>query len=115
MKEMRHYIKTCEQADEKDKPHPTAASVIKRMRKVDPIRSRTGRQVENGQMFTITADSRDEMPDFDILLLQWDLLRMWRLAGGADPAIYPLNDYYHDDDDTKVPVGEDPQATDKWF
>ncbi|KAK2014453.1 hypothetical protein LZ32DRAFT_690470 [Colletotrichum eremochloae] len=78
---------------------------------VKTFNATTGRLVESGQMFTITADSSDEIPDFDILLLQWDLLRMWRLAGDADPAIYPLGGYY-DDDDTKVPVGEDPQATD---
>ncbi|KAK1992808.1 hypothetical protein LX36DRAFT_644161 [Colletotrichum falcatum] len=67
----------------------------------------TGRLVENGQIFTITADSRDEIPDFDILLLQWDLLRMWRLAGGADPTIYPLDDDYDDDDDARVPVSHE--------
>ncbi|KAK1965204.1 hypothetical protein LY78DRAFT_747875 [Colletotrichum sublineola] len=78
---------------------------------VKTFNATTGRLVESGQIFTIAAGSSDDIPDFDILLLQWDLLRMWSLAGGADPAIYPLDDYY-DDDDTKVPVGEDPQATD---
>ncbi|KAK2029204.1 hypothetical protein LX32DRAFT_639350 [Colletotrichum zoysiae] len=35
--------------------------------------------VENGQLFAITADSRDDLPDYDIMIPQWDILRMWRL------------------------------------
>ncbi|WQF87800.1 Putative HNH nuclease [Colletotrichum destructivum] len=62
----------------------------------------TCRQVENGQIFTMTADSRDRLPDYDILLLQWDLLRMWRLAGGADPTVYPLDDDFLDSSDDEV-------------
>ncbi|GJD04911.1 tat pathway signal sequence [Colletotrichum higginsianum] len=67
----------------------------------------TCRQVENGQIFTMTADSRDRLPDYDILLLQWDLLRMWRLAGGADPTVYPLDDDFLDSSDEEVQVTGD--------
>ncbi|KAK2035526.1 hypothetical protein LX32DRAFT_723693 [Colletotrichum zoysiae] len=63
----------------------------------------TCRPTESGQVFTVTADDPDKLPDYDILLLQWDLLRIWRLAGGADPAVcYPF-----DSDDG----GEDSQPT----
>ncbi|KDN68282.1 hypothetical protein CSUB01_10358 [Colletotrichum sublineola] len=57
----------------------------------------TYRPIENGQIFTIKADSLEELPDYDILLLQWDILRMWRLAGGADPAMYPDEPYGDED------------------
>ncbi|KDN62553.1 hypothetical protein CSUB01_02270 [Colletotrichum sublineola] len=61
----------------------------------------TGQQIsiENGHIFTITADSPDALPDYDILLLQWNLLRMWRLGGGADPTIYHL--YWPEDDEAE--------------
>ncbi|KAK1980137.1 hypothetical protein LZ30DRAFT_145096 [Colletotrichum cereale] len=59
---------------------------------------RTWRPVENGQVFTITADDYDKLPDYDILLLQWDLVRMRRLAGGADPAIYSSDASDSEDD-----------------
>ncbi|KAJ0161752.1 hypothetical protein CTA2_5652 [Colletotrichum tanaceti] len=63
----------------------------------------TCRQVETGQIFTMTADSQDRLPDYEILLLQWDLLRMWRLAGGADPTVYPLDDEFLDSSDEEAP------------
>ncbi|EFQ36143.1 uncharacterized protein GLRG_11287 [Colletotrichum graminicola M1.001] len=56
----------------------------------------TCRQVEDGQVFTFRSKNRKHLPDYDILLLQWDLLRMWRLAGGADPSIYPFHDEFDD-------------------
>ncbi|KAK2051443.1 hypothetical protein LY76DRAFT_630527 [Colletotrichum caudatum] len=56
----------------------------------------TCRQVEDGQVFTFRSKIREHLPDYDILLLQWDLLRMWRLAGGADPSIYPFHDEFDD-------------------
>ncbi|KAK1991341.1 hypothetical protein LX36DRAFT_716134 [Colletotrichum falcatum] len=55
------------------------------------LNATTRRSVESGQAFTVTAGSPRELPDYDILRLQWDLLRMWRLAGGADPATYTLD------------------------
>ncbi|KAK1573435.1 uncharacterized protein LY79DRAFT_411433 [Colletotrichum navitas] len=64
----------------------------------------TWRPVENGQLFTITAQDPNALPDYDILLLQWDVLRMWRLAGGADPAIYSLDDDDDDYDDNDIAV-----------
>ncbi|KAK2059671.1 hypothetical protein LY76DRAFT_683252 [Colletotrichum caudatum] len=66
------------------------------------VNLKTWRPVENGQVFTITTDDYDELPDYDILLLQWDLVRMRRLAGGADPAMYSsdASDFGGDDDDT---------------
>ncbi|KAK2039377.1 hypothetical protein LZ31DRAFT_598914 [Colletotrichum somersetense] len=57
-------------------------------------------RVESGQVFAVTADGPDGLPEYDILLLQWDLLRIWRLAGGADPAVcYPFDSDDDDDDD----------------
>ncbi|KAK2051600.1 hypothetical protein LY76DRAFT_630451 [Colletotrichum caudatum] len=59
---------------------------------VKAFNATTCRQVEDGQIFTFRSDSEKHLPDYEILLLQWDLLRMWRLAGGADPSMYPLYD-----------------------
>jgi len=67
-------------------------------RPVAAVNLTTWRPVESGQIFTITAEDIDTLPDYDILLLQWDVLRMWRLAGGADPAIYPDNPFDSDDE-----------------
>ncbi|KAK1976027.1 hypothetical protein LZ30DRAFT_667543 [Colletotrichum cereale] len=73
------------------------------------VNATTWRPVDNGQVITITADSLDRLPDYDILLLQWDLLRMWRLAGGADPNMYPFYDEGDDIDD----IDDGDKATDK--
>ncbi|KAK2012553.1 hypothetical protein LZ32DRAFT_691863 [Colletotrichum eremochloae] len=64
------------------------------------VDARTWRPVESGQVITITADSPEHLPNYDILLLQWDLLRMWRLSGGADPSNYPFDDEYDSDEET---------------
>ncbi|EFQ34851.1 uncharacterized protein GLRG_09995 [Colletotrichum graminicola M1.001] len=64
------------------------------------------RPVENGQIITIKAQERGLLPDYDILLLQWDVLRMWRLAGGADPEIYSFDSDDDTDEDLAVTVGK---------
>ncbi|KAK2035525.1 hypothetical protein LX32DRAFT_678372 [Colletotrichum zoysiae] len=73
---------------------------INRFQPPDPERP-AYRPIENGQIVTIKADSFEKLPDYDILLLQWDILRMWRLAGGADPAMYP-DEPYGDEEWNKV-------------
>ncbi|KAK1970237.1 hypothetical protein LY78DRAFT_677907 [Colletotrichum sublineola] len=71
------------------------------------VDARTWRPVESGQVITITADSPEHLPNYDILLLQWDLLRMWRLSGGADPSKYPFDDEYDSDEEIGV-IGSGP-------
>ncbi|CCF34577.1 hypothetical protein CH063_06543 [Colletotrichum higginsianum] len=62
-----------------------------------------GRPLENGQILEIFPTSQAEAPDMDILQLQWDILRMHALTGGADPVLYaPDNDY--DEDGRRVSV-----------
>ncbi|KAK1957365.1 hypothetical protein LY78DRAFT_663679 [Colletotrichum sublineola] len=72
-------------------------------RPIKAVNRMTWRPIENGQVFTFSAEDRDDLPDYDILLLQWGTLRMWRLAGGADSAMYSDDPY--DSDDDKVPAG----------
>jgi hypothetical protein len=41
--------------------------------------------VNDGIAAIITADTMDELPDYQILQLQWDVIRMASLCGGAQP------------------------------
>ncbi|KAK1994073.1 hypothetical protein LX36DRAFT_223609 [Colletotrichum falcatum] len=87
---------------------------IAKLRIPDPnppaaVNLQTWRPIENGQVFEITANDLEELPDYEILLLQWDLLRMWRLAGGADPAVYSLDD----DSDEELGVRGDEKIDEK--
>ncbi|KAK2054101.1 hypothetical protein LY76DRAFT_246800 [Colletotrichum caudatum] len=79
-------------------------------RPVAAVDLKTWRPVESGQVFTVSAEDPNELPDHDILLLQWDILRMWRLAGGADPEIYSDNPF-DSDDEADMEVDEKPQTT----
>ncbi|EEY13982.1 predicted protein [Verticillium alfalfae VaMs.102] len=45
---------------------------------------RTGAPILNGQIFTIKAAMKDHLPDYDILILQWDIARMASLCGAAE-------------------------------
>jgi hypothetical protein len=46
---------------------------------------RTHRPIEDGQVITIVANDESEVPNLDILQLQWDLLRISSLSGAAEP------------------------------
>ncbi|TQN72273.1 hypothetical protein CSHISOI_03202 [Colletotrichum shisoi] len=56
-----------------------------------------GRPLENGHILEIFPTSQAEAPDMDILQLQWDILRMHALTGGADPVLYAPDDDYDED------------------
>ncbi|KAK6226333.1 hypothetical protein QIS74_02380 [Colletotrichum tabaci] len=62
-----------------------------------------GRPLENGHILEIFPTSQAEAPDMDILRLQWDILRMHALSGGADPVLY-APDYDYDEDGRRVSV-----------
>ena len=66
--------------------------------------SDTLRPIIDGQMITITSDDDPSaVPDWDILSLQWDLIRMCALSGAGE---YVPDDEDDDDDDmeqTSVP------------
>ncbi|KAJ3954377.1 hypothetical protein N0V92_009125 [Colletotrichum tropicale] len=57
----------------------------------------SGRPVTNGRIIRIWAKNPDELPNWDALQLQWFALRIPRLGGAADPAIY--NPHWTDDDE----------------
>ncbi|KAJ0308079.1 hypothetical protein Brms1b_009695 [Colletotrichum noveboracense] len=47
-----------------------------------------GRAIDTGEIITIWADKRENLPSMEILKLQWLAYLMHRLAGGADPHGY---------------------------
>ncbi|KAI8155384.1 hypothetical protein K4K49_003764, partial [Colletotrichum sp. SAR 10_70] len=47
-----------------------------------------GRAIDTGEIITIWADKRENLPSMEILKLQWLAYLMHRLAGGADPHVY---------------------------
>ncbi|EGY18044.1 hypothetical protein VD0002_g4257 [Verticillium dahliae] len=60
---------------------------------------RTGAPVLDGQIFTIKAAMKDDLPDYDILMLQWDIVRMASLCGAAESGDDYDKDAYDIDDD----------------
>lgn len=65
-----------------------------------------GRPIETGRIIDIYAEDDTVLPDREILQLQWDILRMHALSGGADASVYvaafpPL-------DDLEVPAPPEP-------
>ncbi|KAH0435737.1 hypothetical protein CcaCcLH18_04691 [Colletotrichum camelliae] len=47
-----------------------------------------GRAIDTGEIITIWADKREDLPSMEILKIQWLAYLMHRLAGGADPQVY---------------------------
>ena len=41
--------------------------------------------IVNGEVFTVSAKRMEDLPDYDVLMLQWDIIRMASLCGGAEP------------------------------
>ncbi|KAI8271251.1 hypothetical protein K4K58_000129 [Colletotrichum sp. SAR11_239] len=60
----------------------------------DEFQAACGREIDTGEIITIWADKREDLPAMEILKLQWLAYLMHRLAGGADPHVYepPLPD-----------------------
>lgn len=56
-------------------------------------------------IITITADTCEELPDYDIVMLQWDVLRMASLCGGAEPEEEDHSD--HEENEAVAAMGED--------
>lgn len=44
----------------------------------------SGLRIETGQLFTIRADTSEQLPSMDLLELQWNLLRVSAMYGAAD-------------------------------
>ncbi|CAK7273482.1 hypothetical protein SEPCBS57363_005675 [Sporothrix epigloea] len=44
----------------------------------------SGLRIETGQLFTIRADMPEQLPSMDLLVLQWNLLRISAMCGAAD-------------------------------
>ncbi|KAI4149166.1 MAG: hypothetical protein LQ340_004762 [Diploschistes diacapsis] len=59
----------------------------------------TCRPICSGDVITVTAQEPADVPDFEILQLQWDLLRMTALTGAAEDAEDDEDDDDDDDDD----------------
>jgi hypothetical protein len=56
---------------------------------------KSGMPIRTGQTFTIRAENPEDLPSWDLLQLQWDLLRVAAICGAADVT----DDYYDSDDD----------------
>jgi hypothetical protein len=82
----------------------SAADVLKREtsrimnQQARAIDLRTNCPILDGQVFTIRAETEDKLPNYDILMLQWDIARMASLCAAAEP---------EDDSDSESSDGED--------
>lgn len=63
--------------------------------------------VVDGDQFTIVADEREMLPDYDILMLQWDIIRMASLCGGAEPEMEEEENDQDDDTGEAASVGKE--------
>ncbi|KAM0625667.1 hypothetical protein ACHAQG_002857 [Verticillium nonalfalfae] len=60
----------------------TAIGIVKQRPRAFDLR--TGAPILDGQIFTIKAAMKDHLPDYDILMLQWDIARVASLCGAAE-------------------------------
>ncbi|KAM0284804.1 hypothetical protein ACHAQH_001724 [Verticillium albo-atrum] len=67
---------------------------------------RTNMPILSGRIFTIKAVKKDHLPDYDILMLLWDIARMASLCGAAEPDDDSDSDssYYYDEMDVEAEV-----------
>jgi hypothetical protein len=56
---------------------------------------KSGVPIRTGQTFVIRAENPEELPSFELLKLQWNLLRVAAICGAADVT----DDYYEGDED----------------
>ncbi|CAK7228553.1 hypothetical protein SBRCBS47491_006944 [Sporothrix bragantina] len=66
---------------------------------------RSGVRIQTGQLFTIRADTPEQLPSFELLQLQWDMMRISAMCGAAD--VY--DDEYNDDDSDEA-LSEDAEC-----
>jgi hypothetical protein len=66
----------------------------------------TGARVVSGDIFTVWADKEEDLPDRELLNLQWDIIRMASLCAGAEPTEI---DHEDSDDDSEDDSEEDPE------
>lgn len=65
----------------------------------------TGRLVHTGTIITITADEKENIPNWDIFSLQWDLIRMCALSGAAGwPTIIEDDSDEDNDEEDRFPI-----------
>ncbi|KAF6813094.1 hypothetical protein CSOJ01_04780 [Colletotrichum sojae] len=58
-----------------------------------------GRPIETGHIIDVFSHEKDRLPDKHIVQLQWDVLRMYALSGGAAPGADSVPPPSDDDDD----------------
>ncbi|KAF4826478.1 hypothetical protein CGCTS75_v009099 [Colletotrichum tropicale] len=63
-----------------------------------------GTPVDDGQIITIWAESKDLLPDWDLLAIQWLAFRLHRLLGGADVYLYAPQRDQDDDEELQARV-----------
>ncbi|CAK7269608.1 hypothetical protein SEPCBS119000_003657 [Sporothrix epigloea] len=59
---------------------------------------RSGLPLQTGQIFTIRADSTEDLPSFDLLDMQWNLLRVAAMSGAAEADTDPWGREDEEDD-----------------
>lgn len=65
---------------------------------------KSGVPIQTGQIFTIRAEKEEDLPDHDLLELQWNLLRVAAICGAADVE----DDSYYDWDDAEAKAYQHP-------
>lgn len=63
------------------------------------ININTGARVVSGDIFTVWADKEEELPERELLNLQWDIIRMASLCSGAEPTEIDDEDSEDDSED----------------
>ena len=63
---------------------------------------KSGYPVKTGQVFTITAEREEDVPDWELLELQWNLLRVAAMSGAAN---VPDSYYLESDDESEGGLG----------
>lgn len=64
---------------------------------------RSGFPIQTGQTFTIRAENPDDLPNSELLELQWNLLRVAAISGAADATDEDYKE--NEDDDREVVLG----------
>ncbi|KAF4984340.1 hypothetical protein FZEAL_451 [Fusarium zealandicum] len=73
---------------------------------------KSGLPIETGQTFIIKAEHPDDLPSFELLQLQWDLLRVAAMCGAGEASD---DDFFYERDDEDDVAGFSEVDEDVWY
>ena len=71
---------------------------------------KSGVRIQTGQTFVIRAENPEDLPSFELLELQWDLLRVAAICGAAEATDEDYGEGYDTDDEAVPILGGPPTA-----